>query len=228
MGMAVVLLACEQAESPRTATSVASRPDAAMLDASAALDASAGDAALADAALADAALSTRDAAAAVADARSTPRARGPLIEASSWEVLAAADDPFSDRMPGASCPEEAHMPELLANEEVFSVDTAGCSYITARQSALRAVDPGELLRARVWHFALYSNDEESVSAHVALRVGDSTLLDQEVPIPSEGGLIAIEVEAPAAFPVGTPVFFHLHNHGDNSWSLVELSAGPKP
>jgi hypothetical protein len=154
------------------------------------------------------------------------RARGTIIEAERWEVVSEADDPFSDRMPEVSCAEDAYMTELLANEQVFSVDTGRCHYITARQSALRAVDKGEWLKARVWHFALSAG--ESATAHVALHLGDSSVLDETVPIPAAGGLLAVEVEAPQAFAAGTPVFFHLHNHGDNSWALVELSAGPKP
>lgn len=152
--------------------------------------------------------------------------RGPLIEPEAWEIVSAADDPFPDRLPDASCPDGTHMPELLGAEPVFSVDTGDCNYITARQPALRDVVKGETLVARVWHFALYADEE--AEAHVALRIGDTTLLDQTVPIPSEGGLIAIEEAAISSFPAGTPIYFHLHNHGDNSWSLVELSAGPKP
>ena len=152
--------------------------------------------------------------------------RGPLVSHDSWEIVAAEDDPFSDRPEGAVCPDDSHMPELLGAEPVFSVDTGGCTYITARQSALRKVAKGETLVARVWHFALSAG--EAAEAHVALRIGDSTVLDQTVPIPSEGGLIATSKLAMNAFEAGTPIFFHLHNHGDNSWSLVELSAGPKP
>jgi len=153
------------------------------------------------------------------------RTRGPLIEPDSWELLSADEDPFPDRLPDANCPDGTHMPELLSGEPVFSVDTGLCSYLTARQPALRDVAKGETLVARVWHFALDAN--ESVEAHVALRIADTTLLDQTVPIPSAGGLIAVEVTANSAFAAGTPIFFHLHNHGNNSWSLVELSAGPK-
>jgi hypothetical protein len=189
----------------------------------------------------EARLEQRDPQAAVqaADASSAPRAadaaqrepqperaRGPLIEPEAWEIVSAPEDPFADRLEDASCPDGAYMPELLANEPVFSVDTSGCRYMTARQPALRDVAEGETLVARVWHFAL--NAGESAEAHVALRVGESVVLDETVPIPSEGGLIVREEFAPQAFPAGTPVFFHLHNHGDNSWSLVELSAGPKP
>ena len=200
--VSVALVACEDTQSPRAAT--------AQLDAAL------------ESALDDASASPRQDAAADRPAR----ARGPLVEPELWEVVAEADDPFTDRLPDASCPEDAYMFELLANEPVFSVDTGRCNYITARQPALRAVDEGETLVARIWHFAL--NAGESARAHVALRINESDVLDESVPIPSEGGLIAVEVEAKEAYPEGTPVFFHLHNHGDNSWSLVELSAGPKP
>jgi hypothetical protein len=167
--------------------------------------------------------SARDAA--LLDAEPT-EPRGPLVVHDSWEIVSAEEDPFSDRLSDAVCPDDSHMPELLGAEPVFSVDTGGCTYITARQPALRGVAKGETLVARVWHFALDAG--ESAEAHVALRIGDTTVLDQTVPIPSEGGLIAASEVAMNAFEAGTPVFFHLHNHGDNSWSLVELSAGPKP
>ena len=157
---------------------------------------------------------------------SAPKPRGSLVAHDSWEIALAEDDPWSDRPEGVVCPDDAHMPELLGAEPVFSVDTGGCTYITARQPALRDVAKGETIVARVWHFAL--NAGESAEAHVALRIGDSSVLDQTVPIPSEGGLIARSDVALQAFAAGTPIFFHLHNHGDNSWSLVELSAGPWP
>jgi hypothetical protein len=152
------------------------------------------------------------------------RARGPLVDWNAWELVSASEDPFDDRPADPSCPTGAYMPEVLSGEDVFSVNTGACSYITARQPALRDVEQGESLVARVWHFAL--NASESATGHVSLRLGESTLLDETVPIPSPGGLLAIQQVADSAFPEGTPVYFHLHNHGDNSWSLVELSAGP--
>ena len=52
----------------------------------------------------------------------------------------------------------------------------------------------------------------------------STSWTKRLPIPAEGGLIVKEVRATSAIPAGSTVFFHLHNHGMNSWALVELSA----
>jgi hypothetical protein len=152
------------------------------------------------------------------------RARGPLVDPNVWQTVSASEDPFDDRPATPNCPAGAYMSEILSGEEVFSVDTGACSYITVRQATLRDVAKGERLVARVWHFSL--NAGESATAHVALRLGDSTLLDETVPIPSQGGLLAIDQVSDSAFPEGVPVYFHLHNHGDNSWSLVELSAGP--
>jgi hypothetical protein len=116
------------------------------------------------------------------------------------------------------------MPEWLSEQPVFSVDTSGCTYLTARQPALRHVVAGEKLVVRVWHFTL--NAGESAMAHVAVRIGEETLLDTTVPIPAAGGLLNVEQVAPESIPEGAAVYFHLHNHGDNSWSFVELSTGP--
>jgi hypothetical protein len=52
------------------------------------------------------------------------------------------------------------------------------------------------------------------------------VLDERIPIPRPGGLIARQRTLERALPAGAPVYFHLHNHGANSWSLVEVSAGP--
>lgn len=150
--------------------------------------------------------------------------RTSLVDSSAWQVMSAIDDPFGDRPEDASCPEGAYMPEFLAEEPVFSVDTGGCTYLTAKQRSLRHVVAGERLVVRVWHFALHAG--ESAMAHVAVRIGEKTLLDTSVPIPAAGGLINIEEAAPESIPEGAPVYFHLHNHGDNSWSFVELSTGP--
>jgi hypothetical protein len=150
--------------------------------------------------------------------------RTSLVDSSAWQVMSASDDPFDDRPEDASCPDGAYMPEFLSEEPVFSVDTGGCTYLTAKQRSLRHVVPGEKLVVRVWHFALHAG--ESAMAHVAVRIGEKTLLDTTVPIPAAGGLINIEEVAPESIPEGAPVYFHLHNHGDNSWSFVELSTGP--
>ena len=36
----------------------------------------------------------------------------------------------------------------------------------------------------------------------------------------------LDVPAPAAFPAGTPVHFHLHNHGQNTWIFTGVTVTP--
>jgi len=52
------------------------------------------------------------------------------------------------------------------------------------------------------------------------------LLDTRVAIPAPGGLIKSELRIDRPIAAGAPIYFHLHNHGQNSWALVEVSAGP--
>ena len=103
------------------------------------------------------------------------------------------------------------------------IDTGACDYLTVVQHTARAVSAGELLKLRLWHFELSA--PAPAQAHAAVVVDSLTVLDELVAIPAAGGLIVRELRAPHDLNAGAPVYFHLHNHGANSWALVELSAG---
>lgn len=159
------------------------------------------------------------------DASLTPPAsRTSLVHPERWVALTQADDPFDDRPLLPRCTSGSVMPEMLAEEYVFSVDTGGCPYITVVQPALRAVAMGEILKIRLWHFELSAS--ESAEAHAVVWVDGLVVLDERVAIPQAGGLIVSRLRVERPIAVGAPIHFHLHNHGANSWSLVEVSAGP--
>lgn len=145
----------------------------------------------------------------------------PLVSSTRWQVLGPEADPFDDRPALVQCDAASYAPELLAAEPVFGVDTGGCSYITVSQPSLAAAAEGTAFRARIWHFALEA--QEPATAHVSVRAGDLTLVDRRVPIPGPGALILVEGLLTAPIAAGTPIYFHLHNHGANSWAFVELS-----
>jgi hypothetical protein len=150
--------------------------------------------------------------------------RRSLVLHELWTQLAPMDDPFDDRAPDASCARTGVMPETLSEERVFSVDTGLCNYLTVTQPTLSEVAAGETLKVRLWHFELSA--PEPAEAHAAVVVDGLRILDERVTIPSPGGLLSREMRVPRAIAAGTPVHFHLHNHGINSWSLVEVSARP--
>jgi hypothetical protein len=116
------------------------------------------------------------------------------------------------------------MPELLSGERALGVDTGTCPYLTASQATKRTIAIGETIKVRLWHFEL--NAPEAAEAHAALLVDGIEVLNEVLPIPQAGGLIVRQIRVARAVPMGAPALFHLHNHGANSWALVEVSAGP--
>lgn len=134
-------------------------------------------------------------------------------------------DPFDDRpLAPEACEEWAYLTEASGGERVFSIQTAGCSYGTFMQPTLVDVYEGEFLDARLWHFRLIALDP--AEAHVAVALGaPGSGFDARIPIPSESGVVGKTWQAPRDYPAGTPVYFHVHNHGDNEYQLIELSTG---
>lgn len=147
-----------------------------------------------------------------------PHEPGPLVTSDGWALVEAASDPFGDRLDQVDCNPSAYGAEDLGGEQVFSVDTVDCNYITVVQPAATDVCAGEMLKMRLWHFALSGGDE----SHVAVAIGGMTVWEERIPIPAASKLFVPRFEAPE-ITAGTPIHFHLHNHGSNSYSFIELS-----
>jgi hypothetical protein len=92
-----------------------------------------------------------------------------------------------------------------------------------KQPTQRELAAGDLLKVRLWHFALSA--PEPAEAHAALLVAGLRVLDERIAIPQPGALIVRQVRVERDVPAGALVYFHLHNHGANSWALVEVSVG---
>ena len=152
------------------------------------------------------------------------RIRTSLIDHTDWRVLGPEEDPFTDRSAQSVCGSEGVSVTSLAGELSYDIETGPCNYITAVQLTQRPVTIGELLKLRVWHFELTA--PAPAEAHVVLVVDGVYLLDTRVAIPASGGLIKSELRIDRPIAAGSPIYFHLHNHGQNSWALVEVSAGP--
>lgn len=141
-----------------------------------------------------------------------------LVRPDFWELAAAADDPFADHRPMyVQC-------ELGWEEEtgLFEVDTGLCVYGAFVQSTLAPIHAGDELELVLLHDALYSEEGEA-AAHVGLAFGSEIAWQTELPIPSEAGQARPTWTATTDLEVGTPVHFHVHNHGTNNYRLVALT-----
>lgn len=142
-----------------------------------------------------------------------------LFDPAAWtEVGNSSADPFPDR------PDEFECSPLGYGLEgtYFEVSTIDCEYGTFQQGLTHGVPAGTLLKLVYWHLDLWA--EEAAQGHLALQVNDTLLHEAYIDIPNGAEVYAFEFEAPAVMVEGDMVFFHIHNHGFNSWSLGGMEA----
>jgi len=150
-----------------------------------------------------------------------------LARVADWQRTEVGADPFASHQPAMpSCPPDA----AYAEATWFEVDTGLCNYVTVQQPIAFSLGAGAGLEVVLTHSDLIG--AEPFDAHAALRVGDEDVwelvrhveppMDGVSSVPYETIVEQVRVEAPAA--AGTPIYFHLHNHGDNTWNLIAVEA----
>ena len=143
-----------------------------------------------------------------------------LVSAEAWtEVTDPASDPFEDRPAEVECSPLGYGVEST----YFEVETDDCAYGTFQQPALHSVSAGDEMELVFWHLDLWTNDKEA-QGHLAVATAEAVLHESYLDIPSSSEVYAITFAAPAALVAGEPIFFHVHNHGYNSWSLGSIEA----
>ena len=134
-----------------------------------------------------------------------------------WMPVAEDADPLALHRPAdVNCPLGAWLLEPLGLE----VNTQTCNYASFAQPSLVEVVPGARIVGSLYYFDLIA--AEPATAHVALFIGAALIWEQEIAIPGPANAFTIDVPADLAAPMGTPVNFHLHNHGQNSWTFGAL------
>ena len=104
----------------------------------------------------------------------------------------------------------------------FEVSTFDCEYGTFHQSLTRGVPEGTPLKLVYWHLDLWA--DPAAQGHLAIQVNDTLLHEAYIDIPNGAEVYVLEFEAPVTMAEGSMAFFHIHNHGTNSWSLGGLEA----
>jgi hypothetical protein len=158
---------------------------------------------------------------AVCAARSTPWVIG---DASLWIPVPLADDPFSDQAEGdpVVCQPIHYGPELEGEVLWFGIDTRDCGYITLRQPLPETLCPGDTVELRLWHFAL---TDAPFGYRAFLAFDRSTpAWQEEITPPATGMTVEGEFRVQKQVERGTPLYFHLSNHGTNSWGLLDIVA----
>jgi hypothetical protein len=146
----------------------------------------------------------------------------PLVQGEAWRMESAQADPLGHERPAqVECPSAAWGPELGGLE----IQTGTCNYFFATQPGLVAIEQGDAIDVVVFHERL--DAAEPAEGHVAILVDDELVWEAHVEIPSEANVLEARVIAPRAWPAGATVGLHLHNHGYNAWTVLEVSVAPR-
>ena len=146
-----------------------------------------------------------------------------LVWPDDWQQVAEAVDPFVEYRPdGALCLQDGWGASDFGGELAFDVDTWLCDYITVQAPIREAIEVGDLVTVRLWHFDLLAGEEDA-EAWLILSFDEVTLWETHIPIPSDSTLIYDQFEATEAMTQGEVLYFHLQNHGSNSYHLLEVS-----
>jgi hypothetical protein len=173
---------------------------------------------------------------------------GPLVDNLKWTPTDAGVEFFGTPPPGSTCPPpEGDCPDFDVDEcvtvppsclvsyvaecfppfTVLSVYTDQCDWITLEQPSLRAVNEGDEVEVRAFHFPL--NAPFGGEARISFVLGDELIFDRYVAIPQPGSSpIGESWIATKDFEAGTPMLFHVNNHGDNEYLLVEVNICDRP
>lgn len=139
-----------------------------------------------------------------------------LLDARAWQQTEAADDPAPDRPQSVEC----GIAGWYAEGEILEIDTNRCNYAALEQPVRIALAAGGTLHIDWYHFDLTS--PEPFEAHAALYLDRTQQWERAVAVPGPGAVYAEQVVLQRAWPTGTTLRWHLHNHGQNSWRLESI------
>ena len=148
-----------------------------------------------------------------------------LVSHAQWRLVPLDQDPY---WVGADEAVPCQAEDIEATDDSIEVNTRYCNHATLMQPSLQAVAAGESLHQELWWQPLVS--ETAAIAHLRLRLGDVELLRRELQVPGPADVLHHHSLLSAAAPAGTPVYFHVSNHGTNSYTLhlLELERPSNP
>jgi hypothetical protein len=132
-------------------------------------------------------------------------------------------DPLADAMP-THAPDPVDCTLGFANElGIFEVDTGLCNYGVFSQPLADRIIAGERVDFVFTHDDLVA--PEPALGHIAVAIENRVIWEIDVEIPKPYDIVQGEWIADTSIDAGTKVVLHLHNHGYNSWRVIQFESG---
>jgi hypothetical protein len=96
-----------------------------------------------------------------------------------------------------------------------------CNWITLEEPSLRAIRAGDQVEIRSRHAPLTA--PVPGNARMTFVIGDEIALDYSTAIPSDFFFPSVTWTADKDYPAGTPLLWHVDNHGANEYQLLEVN-----
>ena len=145
----------------------------------------------------------------------------PLVRLDAWSAVARRGDPFIDESNADAASDcVAAGFHVEAEQEWLELDTGACNWITLTARSGYVVDSGQSLRLRVSHYDL--DAPAPAQAELGLRFGECDVWSAAIAIPGPANVDEEELNSPCALGPGADVFFHVSNHGQNTYQLQAL------
>jgi|MDTC01.3.fsa_nt_gb hypothetical protein len=160
----------------------------------------------------------------IAGCPSNPEPRsGDLIDPNAWQSIEFSSGPFAEL---ASDESQCDSRGIKFEQGVLEIDTGLCSFYTGEQPLATSIRENDTVSFLIYHGALAST--EPALGYVALQIGETIVFEREVPIPFSSQVYADTITTDFEAPSGTPVYFHVHNHGANSWRMAHIRLNEEP
>ena len=144
-----------------------------------------------------------------------------VLELTQPEAWTAAEVPHPWSVDGSGC-EPIWIVEEYDGLRVAEIDTRECGHQTLVQPLETRLTPGTRLTIVGFHFALTA--PRAATGHFVIGLGETVLVDEEFVIPGAAGGFERIIELTEDVPAGTPIYWHIRNHGANRWILVSFQA----
>lgn len=140
-----------------------------------------------------------------------------VLEPSALAPVEAEHDPLAAHRPTlVDCPPGAWGPEGGG----FEIQTGVCNYAAFDQALPMPAQAGDLVEVLVWHDFL--DAAQPGTGHFAVWLGEEVIWEAEVDIPAPSGLLEAVIPLEHTPAPDARLGFHLHNHGFNSWRVLEV------
>lgn len=141
---------------------------------------------------------------------------GPVTR-DAWELVSLSEDPYrahsASRIPCGSL-------AVTPGQGGVEVSTETCNYATLVHRTMRPMHKGQQLVGELSWLSLASL--EPTAGTLALRLGEHELWSLEVEIPTGARIVSVSVAILRDTAAGSDLYFHVRNHGYNSWHMGRL------